>query len=179
MKTRARPGDGAAPLKPRERCNPGTSPLVNHPQSNRGRNRRLWEAARQHLQHAKPSNLRSGFFMVAVKPSSVSAGGFLVVSGARNGEEVTCSEPGDTGSMQGDGGEPAANEAASGAPLSGVIRSANSSRRLKSHRTELGQLPRQLLPPTASQQTHSLCRGTVSPAWPPGPDPDLQSVRTD
>lgn len=67
------------------------------------------------------------------------------------GEEVTCSKPGDTSSAEGDGGDLAANEAANRAMFSGIIRSVNSSCRSKSHLTELGELPRQLLPPKVLQ----------------------------
>lgn len=55
--------------------------------------------------------------------------------------------------------------------LSGVIRSVNSSCRSKSHLTELGELPRQLLPTKGVSIKHipaqdGLSKGTVSPAWP-------------
>ena len=82
------------------------------------------------------------------------------------GEEVTCSEPGDTSSTEGDGGDPAANKAANRAMPSGVIRSVNSSCRSKSHLTELGELPRQLLPTKGVSIKHipaqvRLSEGTV------------------
>lgn len=42
---------------------------------------------------------------------------------ASGGEEVMCSEPGDTSSAEGDGADLAANEAANGAMFSSIIRS--------------------------------------------------------
>lgn len=42
---------------------------------------------------------------------------------ARGGKEVTCSEPGDTSSVEGDGGDATANEAANGVMLSSIISS--------------------------------------------------------
>ena len=58
---------------------PISSAILAHPpfktspeaESNRRRNRRLRVTARQHVQHAKPSNLGSGSLTVTVKPSSL------------------------------------------------------------------------------------------------------------
>jgi len=66
----------------------------------------------------------------------------------------TCHPAGNTGEQ--DGGEPGANEAASGVMLSSIIRSVNSSCRSKSHLTELGKLPRQLLLSRAFNKARSL-----------------------
>lgn len=87
------------------------------------------------------------------------------------GEKVTWSKPGDTSFTEGDGGDPAAHEAAKRAMLPGVIRSVNSSCRSESHITALGELPRQLLPTKSALRKHipvqvRLSKETVSPARP-------------
>lgn len=97
---------------------------------------------------SKGSHVRHRLILVANGTSMVPRRSPLAAS---RGKEVMCSEPRDTSSVEGSGGGPAANEAANGVMLSGIIRSVNSSCRLKSHLTELGELPRQLLPPKAFQ----------------------------